>query len=261
MRWCCQALALVTSLAACGPFAGGADRAAPVAGDRPPAADGAPARAGTTAREYPPGEASPRAAERPRIVILGDSLTAGLGLPTDEAYPARLQDRIDRGGWAVEVVAAAVSGDTTAGGVRRLAWALEGDVRLLIVALGGNDALRGLPVEQMRDNLVAIVDEAARRGVHVLLAGMEAPPNFGPGYASNFRTVFRDLAASRELTYVPFLLEGVAGMPELNQADGIHPNAEGAERVAAHLWVALEPLLDELGAEPGGPSAEVPDRP
>jgi acyl-CoA thioesterase-1 len=140
-------------------------------------------------------------------------------------------------------------GDTTAGGRRRLTWALEGDVRLLVVALGGNDALRGLPVEQMRDNLAAIVDDAARRGVRVLLAGMEAPPNFGPAYASSFRNVFRKLAATRDLSYVPFLLEGVAGVPELNQADGIHPNTEGAERVAAHLWLAIEPLLGSLGEE------------
>ena len=249
------------SLAACGPFAGGAEGPAPVAGDRAPTTDGAPAPAATTAREHAPAGAPPRVAARPRIVILGDSLTAGLGLPTDEAYPARLQERIDRGGWRFEVVAAAVSGDTTAGGVRRLAWALDGDVRLLVVALGGNDALRGLPVGQMRDNLAAIVDEAARRGVRVLLAGMEAPPNFGPAYASNFRNVFRNLAARRDLTFVPFLLEGVAGMPELNQADGIHPNAEGAEGVAAHLWVALEPLLDGLGAEPSGPPAVIRDQP
>jgi acyl-CoA thioesterase-1 len=255
MRWCCWGVALVLSLAACGPFAGSAERPSPAAGDGLPRADGAPRLAAATAGERL------RAGERPRIVILGDSLTAGLGLPTDEAYPARLQESIDRGGWQFEVVAAAVSGDTTAGGVRRLAWALEGDVRLLVVALGGNDALRGLPVEQMRDNLAAIVDEATRGGVRVLLAGMEAPPNFGATYASNFRTVFRDLAASHDLTFVPFLLEGVAGMPELNQADGIHPNAEGAERVAAHLWVALEPLLDGLGEEPSGPSVEIRDRP
>ena len=167
----------------------------------------------------------------------------------EEAYPARLQSRIDRDGWPFEIVSAAVSGDTTAGGWRRLSWALEGDVRLLVVALGGNDALRGLPVEQMRDNLAAIVDDAARRGVRVLLAGMEAPPNFGPAYASSFRNVFRKLAATRDLSYVPFLLEGVAGVPELNQADGIHPNTEGAERVAAHLWLAIEPLLGSLGEE------------
>lgn len=238
MRAWCWCVAFTLSLAACGPFDGGADGpATPIADARPAIADGASA-----------GPTAP-AGERARIVILGDSLTAGLGLPTEEAYPARLQSRIDRDGWPFEIVSAAVSGDTTAGGWRRLSWALEGDVRLLVVALGGNDALRGLPVEQMRDNLAAIVDDAARRGVRVLLAGMEAPPNFGPAYASSFRNVFRKLAATRDLSYVPFLLEGVAGVPELNQADGIHPNTEGAERVAAHLWLAIEPLLGSLGEE------------
>ena len=247
MRAWCWCVAVGLSLVACGPPAGGAE------GSGAPFPDGGPVGApATRVVTAPAGQAR----ERPRIVILGDSLTAGLGLPAAEAYPARLQERIDRGGWWFEVVSAAVSGDTTAGGMRRLAWALEGDVRLLVVALGGNDALRGLPVGQMRDNLVAILDEAARHGVRVLLTGMEAPPNFGPAYTSNFRAAFRDLAASRDLTFVPFLLEGVAGMPELNQDDGIHPNAEGAERVAAHLWVTLEPLLDGLGNERSGPSVE-----
>ena len=249
MRARCWGVALALSLAACGPFAGGAEGPAPVAGDpAPPAGTAAPAA------EAPAGE-------RPRIVILGDSLTAGLGLPAPEAYPARLQERLDRAGWPFEIVSAAVSGDTTAGGLRRLAWALEGDVRLLVVALGGNDALRGLPVEQMRDNLAAIVDEAADRRIAVLLAGMEAPPNFGPSYTSSFRNVFHDLAGSRDLTLLPFLLDGVAGVPALNQTDGIHPNAEGAERVAAHVWTALEPLLPRLGGERSAASEHDSDRP
>lgn len=238
MRSRCWGVALALSLAACGPLAGGEERPAPLVGDPP-----APAVGASPVAERPAGD-------RPRIVILGDSLTAGLGLPAAEAYPARLQERIDRAGWPFEIVSAAVSGDTTAGGLRRLAWALEGDVRLLVVALGGNDALRGLPVEQMRDNIAAILDEAGRRGIRVLLAGMEAPPNFGAAYTSSFRSVFRDLAGSRELTLLPFLLEGVAGVPALNQRDGIHPNADGAERVAAHVWSVLEPLLDHLGGEP-----------
>ena len=247
MRSWFRGVALLSSLAACGPF-DEAERRATVAGDPPRRTEGAS-----------PAAASTR--ERPRIVILGDSLTAGLGLPAAEAYPARLQEHIDGAGWPFEIVSAAVSGDTTAGGLRRLAWALEGDVRLLVVALGGNDALRGLPVEQMRDNLAAIVDEAADRGIGVLLAGMEAPPNFGPAYTSSFRNVFRDLAGSRDLTLLPFLLEGVAGVPALNQTDGIHPNAEGAERVAAHVWTALEPLLDRLGSRWSGTSEHDSDRP
>ena len=179
----------------------------------------------------------------PRIVVLGDSLTAGLGLSPEEAYPAKLQEALDAAGYRLRVVDAGVSGDTTAGGLRRLEWALEGDVRILIVALGGNDGLRGLPVEQMKDNLSQIVTTAADRGIQVLLAGMEAPPNFGAAYTDRFRGVFRELGAEHEVIVVPFLLEGVAGLPELNQPDGIHPNAEGAARVATHLWSALEPML------------------
>ena len=181
--------------------------------------------------------------DRPRIVVLGDSLTAGLGVSSDEAYPARLQARLDAAAYDFEVVAAGESGGTTAGGLRRLEWALNGDVRILVVALGGNDGLRGLPVEQMKANLSAIIRHATERGVRVLLTGMEAPPNFGTVYTDEFRQVFREVAAEHDLAFVPFLLEGVAGVEELNQSDRIHPNAEGAEQVAAHLWPALEPLL------------------
>ena len=186
------------------------------------------------------------AGRRARVVILGDSLTAGLGLPEHEAFPARLQARVDAAGWPIEIAARGVSGDTTAGGRRRLDWALDGDVRLLVVALGGNDALRGLPVAQMRENLAAMINGAEGRGIPVVLAGMEAPPNFGPAYTSEFRGVFQTLAETHDVTYIPFLLEGVAGNPTLNQRDGIHPNAAGAERVAAHLWATLEPLMAEL---------------
>ena len=187
--------------------------------------------------------------QRTRVVILGDSLTAGLGLAPEDAYPAALQARIDAAGWPIEIAAMGVSGDTTAGGLRRLDWALDGEVRLLVVALGGNDALRGLPVEQMHDNLARIIDRAQGRGLRVLLAGMEAPPNFGPAYTSNFRDVFRRLGESRDVVFVPFLLEGVAGVPSLNQADGIHPNEAGAARVAEHLWPSLEPLLRMIAVE------------
>jgi acyl-CoA thioesterase-1 len=196
-----------------------------------------------------PAEGGADVDARPRVVILGDSLTAGLGLAPEDAYPARLQARVDATGWPIEIAAMGVSGDTTAGGLRRLDWALEGDVRLLLVALGGNDSLRGLPVDQMHDNLERIIDRALARGIRVVLAGMEAPPNFGAAYTSNFRDVFRTLAESRDVTFVPFLLEGVAGVPSLNQADGIHPNEAGAARVAEHLWPSLEPLLRAVAAE------------
>ena len=203
------------------------------------------AESGTSSRP----DTRPGADGRVRVVILGDSLTAGLGLPEYEAFPARLQERVDAAGWPIEVAPRGVSGDTTAGGLRRLDWAIDGNVRMLVIALGGNDGLRGLPVEQMHGNLAAIVDGARARGIEVVLAGMEAPPNFGGIYTSQFREVFQVLAETRDVVLIPFLLEGVAGEPELNQRDGIHPNAAGADRVAAHLWSTLEPLLAKIAAE------------
>jgi acyl-CoA thioesterase-1 len=180
---------------------------------------------------------------RPRIVVLGDSLTAGLGLPVDEAYPAQLQKKIDAAGYRFEVVNAGVSGDTTAGGLRRLDWVLDGDVRILIVALGGNDALRGLSPPEMARNLKAIIDHAKARGIRVLLAGMIAPRNFGQEYTTAFQNVFRDVAREERVVFVPFLLEGVVGRADLNQTDGIHPNSRGAAIVADTVWRALQPML------------------
>jgi acyl-CoA thioesterase I len=193
-----------------------------------------------------PVTASPVAApvaSRPRIVILGDSLTAGLGLAQEEAYPALLQKRLDAGGLKYEVVNAGVSGDTSAGGLRRIDWVLDGDVKVLIVALGGNDALRGLPVEQLRENLIAITDRAKARGIKVILAGMEAPPNFGPAYTAAFRQTYRDVARQQGAVLIPFLLDGVAGLPDMNQGDGIHPTAAGANKVAETVWSALRPIV------------------
>jgi acyl-CoA thioesterase-1 len=189
-----------------------------------------------------PGAATPVPA-RPRIVALGDSLTAGLGLDPDEAYPAVLQQRIDQAGLRYEVVNAGVSGETSAGGLRRLDWALDGDVRVVIVALGGNDALRGLPVDQLRSNLSAIIEHARARGIHVILAGMEAPPNFGAAYTTAFRQVYADLARTYAVPFVPFLLEGVAGHAQMNQRDQIHPTAQGARKIADNIWAALHPVL------------------
>lgn len=183
---------------------------------------------------------------RPRIVAFGDSLTAGLGLVEQDSYPARLQGRIDAAGYNFEVVNAGLSGDTSAGGVRRLDWALEGDVRVIIVAFGGNDGLRGLPVAQMKDNLSAIIDRARERNVVPILAGMEAPPNFGQEYAGAFRQAFRDVALAKRVLFIPFLLKDVAGNSGLNQPDGIHPNPQGAEIVAETVWSVLQPLLDQM---------------
>jgi acyl-CoA thioesterase-1 len=177
-------------------------------------------------------------------VFLGDSLTAGLGLPADQSYPSLIGKQLKARGYDYEIVNAGVSGDTSAGGLRRLEWSLEGDVRVLVVALGANDGLRGLPTDDMKKNLRAVLGAAKQRGIDVLLAGMEAPPNNGPDYAREFRQVYSDLAQEYDVRFVPFLLLGVAGNASLNQADGIHPNARGAQMVADLVWAELEPLLE-----------------
>ena len=155
---------------------------------------------------------------------------------------------ITRAGYPFEVVNAGVSGDTSAGGVRRLDWALEGNVRVLILALGANDGLRGLPVDQMKKNLEDIIQRARARNIVVILAGMEAPPNYGPDYTSAFRRAYQELAREHELVFLPFLLDKVAGDPALNQGDGIHPNARGAEIIAEGMWKVLRPVLDQMSA-------------
>jgi acyl-CoA thioesterase-1 len=180
----------------------------------------------------------------PRIIFLGDSLTAGLGLELEQSFPALIQKRIDAGSYQYEILNAGVSGDTSAGGLRRLEWALgEGKTAVLVVALGGNDGLRGLPTEQLESNLAQIIEQGQKRGLTVILAGMEAPPNFGAEYTARFRAVYPRLAERYQVQLIPFLLDGVAGNAALNQADGIHPNARGAERVADLVWKVLEPEL------------------
>lgn len=186
----------------------------------------------------------PTPAARPRVVFLGDSLTAGLGLPQSQAFPSLIGEKMRDEGFQAEVVNAGISGDTAAGGRRRLDWALDGDVRVLVVALGANDGLRGNPVSAMKADLEAIVRAAKARGITVLLLGMEAPPNFGPEYTVEFRKAFRDLADQEDVAFVPFFLDGVAGVPALNQSDGLHPNSQGAARIAGAVWDALEPLAD-----------------
>jgi acyl-CoA thioesterase I len=199
-----------------------------------------------TASQAAPAPAPKTDDERPKIVVLGDSLTAGLGLLEIQSYPHLLQQKIDAVGYQYEIVNAGVSGDTTAGGLRRLDWSLQEDVRILIVALGGNDGLRGLPVTEMKQNLTQIIETARAKHVAVILAGMEAPPNYGADYAASFRQVFRDLAKQYRLPFVPFLLDKVAGRAALNQADGIHPNPQGAAVVADTVWTVLKPLLDQI---------------
>jgi acyl-CoA thioesterase-1 len=193
-------------------------------------------------------------AERPRIVVLGDSLTSGLGLPAEQAFPSVLQRHVEQTAMRYEVVNAGVSGDTSAGGLRRLEWTLDGDVSVLVLALGANDGLRGLSADQMERNLRTIIERSRARGVDVLLCGMEAPPNFGPGYTDEFRRSYAEVARDTGVRFVPFLLEGIAGNASLNQADGIHPNASGARRMADIVWRELEPMLRAPKPSPATPS-------
>jgi acyl-CoA thioesterase-1 len=183
---------------------------------------------------------------RPKVVVLGDSLTAGLGLVESQSFPSLLQKKADAAALEFEIVNGGVSGDTSAGGLRRLDWALQGDVPVLIVALGANDGLRGLSVFEMKQNLGRIIQEGRQKGAVVILAGMEAPPNYGQEYAMSFRQAYRDVALEYKVPFIPFLLDKVAGVATLNQADGIHPNAQGAAIVADTVWAVLGPILEQI---------------
>ena len=179
----------------------------------------------------------------PVIVVLGDSLTAGYGVAAHEAYPALLEAILRRQGYRHRVVNAGVSGDTTAGGLRRVDWALRARPEVAIVALGANDGLRGLSLAAMRENLERIVRRLREGGARVLLAGMRVPPNYGPDYAREFAATFPAVARRTGAPLMPFLLDGVAARPALNQGDGIHPNAAGHQVMAERLWPYLKPLL------------------
>jgi acyl-CoA thioesterase-1 len=190
------------------------------------------------------------------IVFLGDSLTAGWGLVSNQAFPALIGQMFAAEGYPdVEIENAGISGDTTAGGLRRLEQLLRPNVRIVVVALGANDALRGLSLSQTRSNLKSIIDTSLNSGAEVLLAGMEAPTNYGMDYRDGLRSLYAELAVEygRRVAFVPFLLEGVAGIPELNQADGIHPNEQGAKRIADLLYPPLRNLVDLLPV-PGSPN-------
>jgi acyl-CoA thioesterase-1 len=205
-----------------------------------------------TRRPDPP-PASPRAAvtdsapapDEPTIVILGTSLTAGLGLDPDQAYPAALQRIIDSAGYHYHVVNAGVSGESSAGALRRIGWVLSRPPAVLILETGANDGLRGQSPDSLRQNLREMVDSARRLApdATLILAGMEALPNLGPEYARRFHEVFPSVARADRLPLIPFLLQDVAGVDTLNQPDGIHPNAVGARIVARNVWLVLQPLL------------------
>lgn len=187
--------------------------------------------------------AAPSAASERVIVAFGDSLTAGLGVPADQTYPARLGDRLRREGYDYKVVNAGVSGDTTAGGLRRVDWALRLRPEIVILELGVNDALRGQKLASVRANLDQLVARFQAAGARVLVAGMRLPPNYGTPYAEDFYRLFGEVARARNAPHVPFFLDGVGAVPRLNQADGIHPTAEGYAMVVDHLWPYLVPLL------------------
>jgi acyl-CoA thioesterase-1 len=189
------------------------------------------------------------------IVALGDSLTDGLGVARDEAYPARLEARLTREGYDYRVVNAGVSGDTSAGGLRRVDWVLRANPEIVIVALGANDGLRGQPVAALRDNLVAIVQRLRASGARVLLTGMRVPTNYGAAFTRDFAAVFPDVARRTNVTLVPFLLEGVAGEARFNQADGLHPNAQGQQMIADHLWPHMRAMLVKPGPATRTPRA------
>ena len=191
--------------------------------------------------------ASQTAAETlPKIVAFGDSLTAGYGLSPQESYPALLQKMVDADGFRYEVVNAGESGGTSAGGVRRIDWSLDsGGVRFVILELGANDFLRGQPVSETRKNLSAVIERSKARGARVLLAGMYTTTEAGVGYEHEIDGAFKSLAKEHDVALIPFFLEGVAGKAELNQQDGIHPNAEGTRLVAATVYRYLKPMLEE----------------
>lgn len=183
-------------------------------------------------------------AARPKIIAFGDSLTAGFGLEEIESYPYLLQQKLKADGYDYEVVNAGVSGDTSLGGLERIDWTLESDnAKILILELGANDLLRVVPPEKMRDNLDRIIEKAKAKNVEILLCGMIAPPTMGAEYQRAFSDAFPDLAEKHDVDYVPFLLDGVALNKELNQADGIHPNAHGTRLMTENIYKELKPLL------------------
>jgi acyl-CoA thioesterase I len=190
--------------------------------------------------------ASPAEAKAIRLVVLGDSLTAGLGLPPGKAFPDRLQAALRAKGWDVTVLNAGVSGDTTADGLQRYDWAVPADADALIVELGANDMLRGLKPEDTKQALSAILDKARAAHLPTLLAGMRAAPNLGAEYDRAFNAIYPALAEAHDAALYPFFLDGVAGDPKLNQADGIHPTAEGVDAIVERIEPSVEQLLKQV---------------
>jgi acyl-CoA thioesterase I len=189
--------------------------------------------------------ASAAAQDNKTILFFGDSITAGYGLEEDQAFPAIIQEKIDENGLSYRVVNAGSSGETSAGGLRRVDWILRQQVDVFVLELGGNDGLRGIDPLDTKKNLQGIMDKVRETypDVTIVLTGMEAPPNMGSDYTEAFRTIYTELAEANDVVYMPFILEGVAGEPDLNLPDGIHPTEEGHEIIANNLWEILQPIL------------------
>lgn len=186
-------------------------------------------------------------ARKRTILFLGDSLTSGYGLSAEVAFPAVIQAKIDSLGLGYEVVNAGISGETTSAGLSRMNWMLKRRIDVLVIELGANDGLRGVPLKVTRQNLQAIIDSSRKAypKVNVVLAGIQVPPNLGPEYTSEFKEIFPDLATKNKVALIPFLLEGVGGIQEFNLADGIHPTVAGHRKVAENVWKVLGPLLSD----------------
>ncbi|MBC8768514.1 arylesterase [Arenibacter sp. BSSL-BM3] len=185
--------------------------------------------------------------EKKVILFFGNSLTAGMGLDPNEAFPALIQAKIDSLQLPFKVINAGLSGETTASGKNRISWVLNGDIDIFVLELGANDGLRGIPLEETRKNLEEIIDVVHQKNPNttIILAGMQIPPNMGQEYTTEFKDIFPSLAQKYDIGLIPFLLEDVAGNPELNQADGIHPTAEGQKIVANNIWPIIAKVINE----------------
>ena len=189
--------------------------------------------------------AEPPDSSTQNILFFGDSITAGYGIDKDAAFPALIQNKIDSLGWNYSVINGGLSGETSAGGVRRINWMMQKKVDVMVLELGGNDGLRGIDPAETRKNLVQIIEKARKKNpcMRILLAGMEVPPNLGKTYRENFKNIYASVSREKDVALIPFILEGVGGVDSLNQSDGIHPTEEGHEIIAQTVWQYLKPLL------------------